>query len=105
MEDLTVMGTILGMTDCAKTAALLSCADECGRSFVTFAHDGLRSSAAQLKSATIRQLLHENLDEAYGHAHIAGIRAHVETVAKCTCDTPGAGLAGNNSYTCDDKST
>merc|ERR1719199_1691172 len=72
-EDLSVMGIILGMTDCKKSLFLLSCVDECtGESFVSFGHDSLHSEASKLQSSAAKQLLNTELLEAYRSGNMTG---------------------------------
>jgi len=55
--DLTVMSSILQMTDCAKPVALISCVDECtGQPHVSFNHASLQQTASKLQGST-RDLL------------------------------------------------
>jgi hypothetical protein len=71
-EDLSVMKTILGMTDCDKSLFLLSCEDECtGASLVSFGHDSLHAAASKLQSSAARQLLNAELVEAYRSGNVS----------------------------------
>jgi hypothetical protein len=79
-EDLSVMKTILGMTDCDKSLFLLSCKDECtGESLVSFGHDSLHAAASKLQSSAARQLLNEELVEAYHSGNVTNNLTEVET--------------------------
>jgi len=61
LGDITVMTSILKMTDCDKKlllqVGLMKCTDQCTKSsFITFEHDGLRKQFAQLQSSMSHKL-------------------------------------------------
>jgi len=74
MADISVMDTILGMTNCDKALALVRCTDSCsGKSFVSFGHDSLHQKVAALQSENVRQMLGDSLVEAYGEANMTNM--------------------------------
>jgi hypothetical protein len=78
MEDITVMESVLALTDCGNSGSgflqtdiqLLKCKEECG-SFIAVNHTSLQSKLAQLQSPSMRQSIQSSLQEAFVQDNIA----------------------------------
>jgi hypothetical protein len=71
LGDISIMDMILGMLDCKTTTQMFflqRCQDSCSNTYVSFAdqHHALQKAISGLKSESAKQLLADNLEEAYG---------------------------------------